>query len=95
MMVMFERRPTEWAVRCASSHSSELILSGQIWARMSSSRISAAVPGERLQPGLLEPHQVLGQRHLGAACALGDLERGEAVDVDALRRRLHGAQHVT
>ena len=32
MMVMFERSPTEWAVRCASSHSSVLILSGQMIA---------------------------------------------------------------
>ena len=53
MMVMFERRPTEWAVRCASSHSSELILSGQIRARMSSSRISAAVPGSVFSPASL------------------------------------------
>ena len=50
MMVMFERRPTEWAVRCASSHSSVLTLSGQMRARMSSSRISAAVPGSVLRP---------------------------------------------
>ena len=50
MMVMLERRPTEWAVRCASSHSSVLILSGQITARTSSSRISAAVPGSVFSP---------------------------------------------
>ena len=45
MIVMFERSPTPWAVRWASSHSSVLILSGQRTARTSSSRISAAVPG--------------------------------------------------
>ena len=50
MMVMLERRPTLWAVRCASSHSSVLILSGQMTARTSSSRISAAVPGSVLSP---------------------------------------------
>ncbi len=50
MIVMLERRPTEWAVRCASSHSSVEILSGQMRARTSSSRISAAVPGRVLSP---------------------------------------------
>ena len=50
MMVMLERRPTLCAVRCASSHSSVLILSGQMRARTSSSRISAAVPGSVLRP---------------------------------------------
>jgi FO synthase len=34
MMVMFERNPTWWAVRCASSHSSVEILSGQMIARI-------------------------------------------------------------
>ena len=50
MMVMLERSPTECAVRCASSHSSVEILSGQITARTSSSRISAAVPGNVFRP---------------------------------------------
>ena len=53
MMVMLERRPTPWAVRCASSHCSVLILSGQMRARTSSSRISAAVPGSVLRPASL------------------------------------------
>ena len=50
MMVTFELRPTEWAARWASSHSSVLILSGQMTARTSSSRISAAVPGRVRSP---------------------------------------------
>ena len=53
MMVMFDRRPTECAVRCASSHSSVETLSGQSTARTSSSRISAAVPGSVLSPASL------------------------------------------
>ena len=40
----------ELAVRCASSHSSVVILSGQMTARTSSSRISAAVPGRLRSP---------------------------------------------
>ena len=50
MIVMLDRNPTVWAVRCASSHSSVEILSGQRMARTSSSRISAAVPGSVLSP---------------------------------------------
>ena len=73
-----------------SSHSSVLILSGQRIARTSSSRISAAVPGQRAQPGVHEPPQVVGQRLAEALGALGDLERGEAVHVDVGRGLLHG-----
>ena len=54
MIVTFERSPTECAVRCASSHSSVLTLSGQMTARTSSSRISAAVPGSVARPGVLQ-----------------------------------------
>ena len=50
MIVTLLRSPTEWAARCTSSHSSVLILSGQITARISSSRISAAVPGSVFSP---------------------------------------------
>ncbi len=53
MMVMLERSPTSWAVRCASSHSSVFTLSGQSTARTSSSRISAAVPGSEPSPASL------------------------------------------
>ena len=89
MIVMFERRPTPWAVRWASSHSSVLILSGQSTARTSSSRISAAVPGSVFRPDVHQPAQVVGERLAQAPGALGDLERGEAVDVDVGRRGLH------
>ena len=94
MMVTFERRPTECAVRWASSHSSVSILSGQMTARTSSSRISAAVPGSVARPGLLGEHEVVAQRHAEAARALGDLERGEAVHVDLRRDLLHRARDV-
>jgi hypothetical protein len=50
MMVMLERSPTEWATRWTSSHSSVVTLSGQMIARTSSSRISAAVPGRLARP---------------------------------------------
>ena len=49
-MVTFERKPTECAVRCASSHSSVLTLSLHNTARTSSSKISAAVPGSDDNP---------------------------------------------
>ena len=94
MMVMLERRPTPCAVRCASNHSSVLILSGQMSARTSSSRISAAVPGSVLRPGLLQAGQVLGQRDLGPARALGHLQGREAVDVDVGRTGPHRLEHV-
>ena len=89
MIVTFERRPTPWAVRWASSHSSVVILSGHRIARTSSSRISAAVPGSDPQAGVHEPAQVVGERLAQPAGPLGDLEGGEAVDVDVGRGRLH------
>ena len=89
MIVMFERRPTSWAVRWASSHSSVLILSGQRMARTSSSRISAAVPGRVLSPASMSRAQVVGQGLAQALGPLGDLEGGEAVDVDVGRGLLH------
>ena len=94
MIVTFERSPTECAIRCASSHSSVLTLSGQMMARTSSSRISAAVPGSVARPASFSLRQVLAQRHVEAARAFGDLERGEAVDVDVRRDLLHGPGHV-
>ena len=42
------------------------------------------------QPGVHEPAQVVGQRLAEALGALGDLEGGEAVDVDVGRGVLHG-----
>ena len=53
-------RPIEWAVRCASSHSSVVTLSGQMTARTSSSRISAAVPGRVASPASLRLSSVNG-----------------------------------
>ena len=50
MMVTLERIPSAWAVRWASSHSSVVILSGHRTWRISSSRISAAVPGSERRP---------------------------------------------
>ncbi len=82
MMVTLERRPTLCAVRWAYSHSSVLILSGHKIARTSSSRISAAVPGSVFSPASRRQSEVLGQRHRRAARPLGDLQSGEAVDVD-------------
>ena len=94
MIVTFERRPTECAVRCASSHSSVFTLSGQMTARTSSSRISAAVPGSVASPASFSLHEVVGERHVEPARAFGHLERGEAVHVDLRRDLLHRARDV-
>ena len=94
MIVTFDRSPTSCAVRCASSHSSVFTLSGQITARTSSSRISAAVPGSVASPASLSTRQVVGERHVEPARAFGDLERGEPVHVDRRRDRLHRARDV-
>ena len=45
---------------------------------------------QRAQPGVHQAAEVVGQRLAEALGALGDLERGEAVDVDVGRRLLHG-----
>ncbi len=94
MIVTFERRPTAWAARCASSHCSVLTLSGQSTARTSSSRISAAVPGRVLSPASRSVDEVLGERHPRAPGALGHLEGGEGVDVDPLRAGPDRLDHV-
>ena len=49
---------------------------------------------QRLEAGLLQAGQVLGQRDLGAARPLGHLQRGEAVDVDVGRAGAHRLEHV-
>ena len=45
--------------------------------------------GQRAQPGVAEAGQVGGERLVEALGALGDLERGEAVDVHVGHRVLH------
>src|SRR3954451_22837092 len=105
MMVMFEFSPTEWAARWASSHSSVSILSGQRVARISSSRISAAVPGRVRRPAArgrsrerggraAQPLEGAGERPAQPLGALGDLQGGEAVDVHVGRGGLHRVGHV-
>ncbi len=49
---------------------------------------------QRAQAGVHQPHEVLVERLAEAPGPLGDLERGEAVDVDVGGRLLHGAAHV-
>ena len=89
MIVTFDRSPTSCAVRCACSHSSVVILSGQMTARTSSSRISAAVPGSVASPASLARSRYSREVHVEALRTLGDLERGEAVHVDVGRDLLH------
>ena len=82
MIVTFDRRPTEWAVRWASSHSSVVILSGQ---RSGAHRVVEDLGGgarQRLETGVHQAAQVVRQRLVQPRGALGDLEGGEPVDVD-------------
>ena len=53
MIVTFDLSPSECAISCTCSHSWVDILSGQINARISSERISAAVPGSDRRPASL------------------------------------------
>ena len=91
MIVTFDRSPTRWAVRWASSHSAVVTLSGHRTARTSSSRISAAVPGSVRRP-VVEAPQVGLEGLAEASRPLGHLERGEPVDVDLGGRGAHGAK---
>ena len=65
------------AARCTSSHCAVLSLSGQITARTSSSRISAAVPGRVPRPASLQLAQELGDRRpsVSAPCAISSGEK--------------------
>ena len=58
-------------------------LSGHSTARTSSSRISAAVPGNDRRPASIRRRRYSAKRLAEALGTLGDLEGGEAVDVDA------------
>ena len=46
------------------------------------------------RPGVLQPQQVVGERHVEPARTFGDLERGEPVHVDLRRDLLHRARDV-
>jgi hypothetical protein len=50
MIVAVVLMPRRWAFSTTSNHCAVLILSGQMTARTSSSRISAAVPGNEPRP---------------------------------------------
>ncbi len=50
IMVEVVGKPTAWAALIILIHSIEFNLSGQITARISSCRISAAVPGNEFNP---------------------------------------------
>ncbi len=86
MIVTVLRSPTACAASMTSSHWPVLILSGQITARTSSSRISAAVPGSELSPAVLQLAQEIGDRTAERLGALPDFERREGVDVDVGHR---------
>ena len=62
IIVTFERNPTRWAAPCTASHCSVVTLSGQMTCRTSSSRISAAVPGQRAEAGVAELRQIIVER---------------------------------
>ena len=87
MMVAVVRSPTACAASTTSSHCAVLILSGQMMARTSSSRISAAVPGSVPSPAAFSfarnAATVMPERRR----ALRDLERREGVDVHVGRDR--------
>ena len=76
-----------------SSHWAVLILSGQITARTSSSRISAAVPGNELSPACLQFAQEVGKRPAEGLGALPNFERRESMDMHAGHRLLDRPAH--
>ena len=95
MMVAVLRRPTRCAARITSSHCCVLTLSGQMIARTSSQRISAAVPGSVRRPASRSCAEEGLQPDPERAGAVGDLERRERMHVDVRRgtpRGLHDRQ---
>ena len=91
---MLLRRPTAWAVRCASSHSLGVDLVGaQHGADLVVEDLCGGA-GQRAEAGVLEPGQVRRQRLAQPLGALGHLESREAVDVDAGHGGLHRPHHV-
>ncbi len=91
MIVMFERRPTECAMRCAFEPLLGVHLVGAQHRADFVVEDLGRGAGQGAQPGVHQPAQVVGERFAEALRAFGDLERGEAVDVDVGRRLFHGA----
>ena len=94
MIVTFDRRPTlvRGAVRVEPLVGVDLV-GADDRAHLVVEDLGRGA-GQRREPGGLQPHQVLGERHLEPARAFGDFERGEAVDVDVGRDCLHRARDV-
>ena len=94
MIVTFERRPD----RVRGAVGLEPLVGGDlVGAEQRAHRVVEDLgrrAGQRLQPGVHQAAQVVGQRLAEAPGALGDLERGEAVDVDLGRDLVHGPGHV-
>ena len=88
MMVEVVRRPSRCAARCTSSHWPVLILSGQMMARTSSSRISAAVPGRVPRPASFSCARNSRTDSPSVAAPCVTSERREGVDVHLGDRRL-------
>ena len=88
MMVEVVRRPSACAARTTSSHCAVLILSGQMTARTSSSRISAAVPGSVPRPASFSSREEFAHRAAQRRRALRHFQRREGVDVHPRHRRL-------
>ena len=92
MIVAVVRIPSRCAVSMTSSHCAVLILSGQMIARTSSSRISAAVPGNEPRPASLQLRREttdIEMPSVAAPCA--DFQRREGVDVHLGHTSLIGA----
>jgi hypothetical protein len=83
MMVEVVRRPTSWAVPDHVQPFGGVDLVGQMMARTSSSRISAAVPGSEPSPRPSAAQEVASGTPSVARPA--HLERREGVDVHAGR----------
>ena len=89
MIVTFERSPTPWAVRWAL----EPLLGVDLVGAEHGPHLVVEDLGRRArqrpQPGVHQPPQVVGERLAQPPGPLGDLERGEAVDVDVGHGLLH------
>ena len=88
------RMPQRCAVRMTSTHCAvESLLAERMW-RISSSRISAAVPGKRPKPVVAQHGEIVGQRHAGEFDAVDNFHRRKGVDMHARHGVLDRAKNV-
>src|SRR6059036_3652383 len=94
IIVTVEGIPSRWAWSMTAIQSPDDTLSGEIFSRTASTRISPPPPGDGVEPRLLQPVQDLVQRAPAHMDDVLDLRRRKRVDVEGGVAFLEGSQQI-